>query len=60
MMVTTKTTLSFKMPEEWQLAMKFMQTNGQYWHQEYSTQFVSFSRTETTHMKIKEGQWNSQ
>ena len=56
MMVTTKTTLSFKMPEEWQLAMKFMQTNGQYWHQEYSTQFVNFSRTETTHMKIKEGQ----
>ena len=60
MMVTTKTTLSFKMPEEWQLAMKFMQTNGQYWHQDYSTQFVNFTRTETTHMKVKEDQWNSQ
>ena len=63
MMITTRTTVSFKMPEEIPLAQKFMETcEPGVWHGFWKAflPFYKFVREETVHIKVKEDQCNFQ
>ena len=55
MMVTIRTTISFKLPEENDKLMEFLQRNDcKDWRAVACGQFFSFSKEETFHMKFKE------
>ena len=56
MMVTIRTTISFKVPDENDKVMEFFQRDDwKDWRADAFGQFFSFSKEETFHMKFKEG-----
>jgi len=57
MMITTRTTVSFKLPEEIDLALKFQETcEPKVWYKFWRPflPFLKFIKEETVHIKVKE------
>lgn len=53
MLITTKTVISFRIPDEYQAAEKFKEQNSD-WVESETTQYVGFVRQETYAVETKE------
>ena len=53
MLITTKTVISFKVPEEYQAAVKFKADNPD-WVESVTTQYIGFEWQETYAVETKE------
>ena len=53
MLITTKTVISFRIPEEYQAAEKFKEQNPD-WTENVTTQYIGFVKQETYAVETKE------
>ena len=54
MLITTKTVISFRVPDEYQAAEKFKANNPD-WVESVTTQYIGFVRQETYSVETREG-----
>ena len=54
MLITTKTVISFKIPDEYQAAERFKANNPD-WTEDVTSQYIGYIKQETYAVEMKEG-----